>query len=111
MSKMNKIRDFNPASGVVIVEVVYYPTSTQPSHFQISFVPIPSNSTLSIPKFNSNTNLHPNYPHESSFLISNGPLKSGTILQNLDEYLRERGHITPLDLGAKGRYLVFDQNF
>eukprot|EP01126_Amoeba_proteus_P035790 TRINITY_DN3619_c0_g1_i1.p1 TRINITY_DN3619_c0_g1~~TRINITY_DN3619_c0_g1_i1.p1 ORF type:complete len:555 (+),score=113.36 TRINITY_DN3619_c0_g1_i1:113-1777(+) len=102
MSKMNKIRDFNPASGVVIVEVVYYPTSTQPSHFQISFVPIPSNSTLSIPKFNSNTNLHPNYPHESSFLISNGPLKSGTILQNLDEYLRERGHITPLDLGAKG---------
>ena len=27
---------------------------------------------------------------------------AGCILQNLDEWLRERGHIMPLDLGAKG---------
>ena len=29
--------------------------------------------------------------------------EAGCILQNLDEYLQERGFMMPLDLGAKGR--------
>jgi D-lactate dehydrogenase (cytochrome) len=28
---------------------------------------------------------------------------AGCILQNLDDYLKSRGHMMPLDLGAKGR--------
>ena len=29
--------------------------------------------------------------------------QSGCILQNLDQFLETKGHIMPLDLGAKGR--------
>lgn len=31
-------------------------------------------------------------------------LEAGVVLETADRYLRERGHLMPLDLGAKGRF-------
>lgn len=33
--------------------------------------------------------------------------EAGAVLQTVDEYVRDRGYIMPLDLGAKGRFVFF----